>query len=251
MTAASGRRSPPCCEGSERRFKNMPSTILAVAAHPGDALFTMGAVAAQHVANGGRGIFLSLSLGERGHPTLAPQAYGAMQREATEKAAKILGAEAEFLSYPDAEIPFSDESSLAVCDQIREFKPAIIVTQWSGGWHRDHQNCHAIVRDAVFYAGLASLKRELASHTVGKLYFAENWEDMANFQPDTYLDISAVYARWVEACSEFPMWRGETGFRYDDYYRSLAVARGCLGGFQYAVALTSSPESREQRVRSL
>ena len=47
------------------------------------------------------------------------------------------------------------------------------------------------------------------------------------------------------------MWRGETGFRYDDYYRSLAVARGCLGGFRYAVALMSSAEQRESRVRSL
>jgi len=47
------------------------------------------------------------------------------------------------------------------------------------------------------------------------------------------------------------MWRGETGFRYNDYYRSLAVARGCLGGYQYAVALMSSPGQREARVRSL
>jgi hypothetical protein len=47
------------------------------------------------------------------------------------------------------------------------------------------------------------------------------------------------------------MWRGETGFRYHDYYRSLAVLRGCLAGFQYAVALMSPAEQREQRVRAL
>jgi len=104
---------------------------------------------------------------------------------------------------------------------------------------------------AVFFAGLASLAREQPSHAVGKPFFAENWEDMTNFQADTYFDISPVYDRWVEACSEFPMWRGETGFRYSDYYRSLAVMRGCLGGFQYAAALMSSSEQRERRVRSL
>jgi len=229
----------------------MSSTLMAVAAHPGDALFTMGAAVAQHIHNGGRGVFLSLSLGERGSPTIAPAEYGAMQRAATEKAASMLGAQAAFLSYPDAEIPLSDEASLAVCDLIRQFKPAIIVTHWGGSWHKDHQNCHAIVRDAIFYAGLKSLARELPAHPVRRLFFAENWEDITNFQPDTFLDISAVYDKWVEACGQFPMWRGETGFRYHDYYRSLAVLRGCLGGFQYAVALMSSAEQREQRVHAL
>jgi len=229
----------------------MPSTILAIAAHPGDALFTMGATVAQHIHNGGRGVFLSLSLGERGHKTIPPTQYGEMQRAATEKAAKILGAETAFLTYPDAEIPLNDEASFAVCDVIRQCKPAIVVTHWSGSWHKDHQNCHGVVRDAIFYAGLAAIPRERSAHSAGRLLFAENWEDMANFQPDTYLDISAVYDRWLEACAAFPMWRGETGFRYNDYYRSLAVMRGCLGGFQYAVALMSNPEERSERVRSL
>ena len=205
---------------------------MAIAAHPGDALFTMGAAVAAEIAQGGRGIFLSLSLGERGSSTIPPAKYGAMQREATEKAAAILGAEADFLSYPDAEIPLTDEASLAVADRIRQFKPAVVVTHWSGSWHKDHQTCHALVRDAIFYAGLASLERTLPAHSVAKLLFAENWEDITNFVPDTYLDISAVYNKWVKGCSVFPMWRGETGFRYNDFYQSLAVARGCLGGFQ-------------------
>ena len=224
---------------------------MAIAAHPGDALFTMGAAVAAEIAQGGRGIFLSLSLGERGSSTIPPAKYGAMQREATEKAAAILGAEADFLSYPDAEIPLTDEASLAVADRIRQFKPAVVVTHWSGSWHKDHQTCHAVVRDAIFYAGLASLERTLPAHSVAKLLFAENWEDITNFVPDTYLDISAVYDKWVKACSVFPMWRGETGFRYNDFYQSLAVARGCLGGFQYAVALMSPPDERTERIRTL
>jgi len=229
----------------------MPSTILAIAAHPGDGFFTMGATVAAHIANGGRGALLSLSLGERGHPTMSPKDYGALQRAATEKAAKILGGETAFLSYPDAEIPLSDEASFAVCDIIRQFAPGIIVTHWSGSWHKDHQNCHGIVRDAAFYAGLPVLARERPAHAVQKMFFAENWEDMTGFQPDTYLDIGPVYDKWIEACAAFPMWRGETGFRYHDYYRSLAVARGCLAGFQHAVALMSSAGQRDVHTRSL
>ena len=77
----------------------------------------MGATLAQQIHHGGQGVLLSLSLGERGAPRTIPmKRYGEMQREATEKAAALIGARAIFLSYRDAEIPFNEESALAVCD---------------------------------------------------------------------------------------------------------------------------------------
>src|SRR5947209_19027226 len=100
----------------------MPTRIMAIAAHPGDALFTMGATVAQHIHNGGSGVFLSLSLGEKGHRTIAPKEYGEMQRTATEKAATLLGADTVLLTYPDAEIPATDAATLTVCHLIPEPK---------------------------------------------------------------------------------------------------------------------------------
>jgi len=231
----------------------MPGKIMAIAAHPGDGMFTMGATLAQQIQRGGKGVMLSLSLGEKGAPKTIPvREYGEMQRAATEKAVRLLGAEAVFLTYPDAEIPFHEGISLAVCDVIREHKPDIIVTHWSGSWHKDHQNCHLIVRDAIFYAALGTLERKLPPHSAGRTYYADNWEDATNFVPDTYLDIEAVYEKWMQACYFYPMWRGQTGFfRYNDYYSSLAVMRGCLSNFKRAVALMSDATQRVQRLPSL
>jgi len=230
-----------------------PGKVMAIAAHPGDGLFTMGAVLAQQISRGGTGILLSLSLGEKGAPKdIAVHRYGEMQRTATEKAARLLGAEAIFLTYPDAEVPFNEESTLAVCDGIREHKPDVIVTHWSGSWHKDHQNCHLIVRDAVFYAALETLVRSRPAHSVSKVFYADNWEDAANFVPDTYLDIEPIYEKWMQSCDFYPMWRGQTGFfRYNDYYSSLSIMRGCLSGFKHAVALMSDPGQRMARSRSL
>jgi LmbE family N-acetylglucosaminyl deacetylase len=231
----------------------MPKKIMAIAAHPGDGLFTMGAALAQQINRGGKGVLLSLSLGEKGAPKDIPvQHYGEMQRAATEKATHLLGAEAIFLTYPDAEIPFNEEITLAVSDAIREQQPDVIVTHWNGSWHKDHQNCHLIVRDAVFYAGLETLTRNRPAHAVAKIYYSDNWEDASNFVPDTYLDIEAVRDKWLEACDLFPMWRGQTGFfRYNDYYSSLTIMRGCLSGFKHAVALMSDLGQRIVRSRSL
>ncbi|MEJ2009178.1 MAG: PIG-L family deacetylase [Acidobacteriota bacterium] len=236
-----------------------PATAMAIAAHPGDALFTMGAAVARQVSAGGKGIFFNLTHGEKGNPAIAPLKYGAMQVAATEKAAKILGAETLFLSYPDAELPDNEEARFAVCDAIRQYKPAIIITHWKGSMHKDHRACYNIVEDAIFYAGLPGIRRRLPAYSVSTLLFAENWEDAKGFQQDFYLDVSDVFERWVEACAAFPMWRGESGFHYDDYYRSLAVARGALARigqkdrsrFKYAVALMSTPRWTARPVQSL
>jgi N-acetylglucosamine malate deacetylase 1 len=226
---------------------------MAIAAHPGDGMFTMGAAVAQQIERGGAGVLLSLSLGEKGAPRNVPvQQYGDMQRTATQKAVQLLNAEAVFLSYADAEIPFNEESTLKVCDAIREFKPEILITHWSGSWHKDHRNCHLIVSDALFYAALETLVRSRPAHSVSKVLYAENWEDASSFVPDTYFDIEQVYENWLQACDFYPMWRGQTGFfRYNDYYRSLSVMRGCLSGFKHAVALMSDPSQRIQRPQSL
>ncbi len=230
-----------------------PGRIMAIAAHPGDGMFTMGAVLAAQIERGGSGVLLSLSLGEKGAPVHIPvQQYGAMQRKATDDATRLIGAEGMFFDYQDAEIPFSEEASLRVCDAIREHRPDVVITHWSGSWHKDHQNCYLNVRDAIFYAGLQTLSREHPAHAVSKSFYAENWEDASNFVPDTYIDIDPVYEKWLQACGLYPMWRGQTGFfRYNDYYSSLSVIRRCVSGSRHAVALMSDVGQRTRRLLQL
>lgn len=227
------------------------SSVMAIAAHPGDAFFAMGAPVAVATHSGGQGSFLSLSLGEKGSSTIPPAQYGALQREAAQKAAALMGASALFLHYPDGEVPVNDEATFAVCDLIRQTKPSTVVTHWKGSWHKDHRACYDIVQNAIFYAGVSGFTREYAVHEVRSLFFADNWEDASEFVADTYLDITPVFDEWLNACSAFPMWRGETGFRYNDYYSSRAVACGCLSGSKQAVALVSPMDQRVKHVHSL
>ncbi len=241
-----GQSPAASASGQEKDF----SSVMAIAAHPGDAFFAMGAPVAVATHSGGQGFLLSLSLGEKGSPSIPVEQYGSSQRVASQKAAALIGAKALFLPYPDGEIPINEEAKFAVCDLIRQYKPSTIVTHWKGSWHKDHRACYDIVDDAIFYAGLPAIVRKEPAHGIKKLFFADNWEDATGFVPDTYLDITPVCDRWLNACSAFPMWRGETGFRYNDYYGSMAVARGCLSNFNRAVALMSPEEQRVQHVRT-
>ena len=140
-----GRPANTTSGSQDRDFSN----VLVIAAHPGDAFFAMGApvAVASHVK--GEGYFLSLSLGERGSPTVPAEQYGYAQQQAAQKAATVLGAKALFLHYPDGEILVNDEAKFAVCDVIRQCKPSTIVTHWKGSWHKDHRACYEIVRVAL------------------------------------------------------------------------------------------------------
>jgi N-acetylglucosamine malate deacetylase 1 len=253
ISAASG--NPAQVVGQPRtgnaKAAGSPANIMAIAAHPGDAFFAMGAPVALAVSLGGQGILASLSLGERGSPSVPPAEYGPLQRDASRRAAQMLGAQTAFLGYPDGEIPVNDEVKFAVCDLIRQHKPTVVITHWKGSWHKDHKACYQIVADAVFYAALPAIVRQNPACDVSKTFYAENWEDADGFRADTYLDVTPVFDRWFEACAAFPMWRGESGFRYNDYYRSLAVENGCLSGTQHAVALMSQPDQLVRRVPSL
>ena len=112
--------------GEAKEFSN----VMAIAAHPGDTFFAMGAPVAVATHFGGQGFLLSLSLGEKGSPSIPAEQYGALQREAAQKAAALIGGKALFLPYPDGEIPTSEEAKFAVCDLIRQYKPSTIVTHW-------------------------------------------------------------------------------------------------------------------------
>ncbi len=241
-----GRPPSGSSTGQEKDFSN----VMAIAAHPGDAFFAMGAPVAIAGHSGGQASLLSLSLGERGSASISAEKYGGLQREASQKAAALIGAKALFLTYPDGEIPVNEEAKFAVCDLIRQYKPSTIVTHWKGTWHKDHRACYEIVQDAIFYAGLPAVVRQEPAHGIKKLFFSDNWEDATGFAADTYLDITSVFDRWLNACGAFPMWHGENGFRYNDYYGSIAVARGCLSNFNRAVALMSPEEQRVQRIRT-
>jgi LmbE family N-acetylglucosaminyl deacetylase len=214
------------------------SCVLAVGGHAADMEFTAGATVAKYTAAGARGVFLHLTAGEMGHPRLSGAAYAKQKIDEAQRAAKVLGAEARFLPYPDAGLPRNDEVAYQIADVIREVRPDVVITHWRGSFHSDHVNAHYNTRQALFYAGLPAIQRAHSAHSPKKILYAENWEDMEDFEPDLYLDITDVYDRWVEAASQYELFSGSvSGFRYRDYYEALAVMRGCLAGYSRAVAL--------------
>lgn len=218
-----------------------PGTIMVIGAHAGDAENMAAATVLKHTRAGHGAVIVHLTLGEAGHPTLAPEVYAEQRKREVEASAALMGARAIWLPYRDGELPVDDEVKLQVCDLIRREKPSAILTHWKGSFHKDHVATYEIVQDAVFYAGLPAIRREWPAHGIRGLYYPENWEDMDGWHADIYLDVTEVWEDYLRVLRSHELMGGSfASFRYYDYYNALGTTRGCLGGYPKAVALMNA-----------
>lgn len=212
--------------------------IMVVSGHCGDGEVMAGGIVAKYTKNGHKASIVHLTAGEKGHKTLSPEEYARQKRKEAQAAAEVLGADVYFLPYKDAELPVNDQVKFELADLIRQVKPTIILTHWKESIHKDHTNTSLIAEDARFYAALPAIKRELPAHGAWGFFYCENWEDPYGYEPDIYVDISDVFDVYVEAMNQYELFRGGiSSFRYIDYYKALAVMRGCLANCQYAQTL--------------
>jgi LmbE family N-acetylglucosaminyl deacetylase len=235
--------------------------LLVIGAHAGDAENMAGATVLKHTRAGHGATIVHMTLGEAGHPSLPPEVYAEQRKKEVKESARLMSAEVIWLPYRDGELPVNEEIKSQVCDLIRQEKPTIILTHWKGSIHKDHVATHDIVRDAIFYAALPAIKRESPAHRVQGVYFPENWEDMDGWRADVYLDVSDVWEDYVSVLRshEFTLAPrasagvrgGISSFRYFDYYTALGTTRGCLGGFQKAVALMMQPGAWVRKLQHL
>lgn len=226
--------------------------LLVIGAHAGDVENMAGAVVLKHVRAGCTATVVHMTLGEAGHPTLAPAVYAEQRRQEIEASGRLMGAKVLALPYRDGLLPKTEEVIWQVCDIIRQEKPDVLLTHWKGSIHKDHIATHELVQEAIFFAALPAIERTLPAHRVRHVYYPENWEDMEGWRADVYLDAGDIWEEYLAVLRSHALMRGGvSSFRYLDYYDALGTTRGCLGGFRKAVALMAPPGSWVQRTEFL
>ncbi|HZU13508.1 MAG TPA: PIG-L deacetylase family protein [Chloroflexota bacterium] len=228
--------------------------VLTIGAHAADQELAAGMQIAKYARAGYDVTVLSLTPGEKGHPTLSAEDYARQKIEEARGCTRILGAETIILGYGDALLAATQAIALEVADIIRELRPDVVITHWKNSIHTDHRNAHIIAQDALFYAALPRIERSRPAHWVPKVFYSENWEDMEGFEPDVYVETTEVFDQYCEALSSFALWEGGTGWPYSRYYQALATTRACLGGglrWEKAAAMMRPREELVERTREL
>jgi N-acetylglucosamine malate deacetylase 1 len=180
-----------------------PCALLAIGPHPDDVELFCGGTVALAVAQGHRVALLDLTYGE-----LASRGTPEERSAEAAAAAGLLGvAERLCLGLPDGGLgdpdrPSADEGALAaLVDALRGLRPAVVLAPWREDRHPDHAAAHALVRRAVFFAGLHRYREAtgLERHRVDRVCY---YPMRVEARPSFLVDISAVAAtkrRAIEA----------------------------------------------------
>ena len=201
--------------------------IMAVGAHILDAELSCGKTLAKHALLGDKITTVAITAGDGGHPSeYTAEEFKKINIEGATKFAEELGGQFICMGYSDASVPECEEIYNAMADIIRREKPDIILTHWAGSKHEDHNLAPKIVERAVRRAAFSV--GDGPRHSVKKVYYAENWEDMKDFVPYLYVDVTDSYALWDKAIRHIYLATHAKYFDYLGYYQTLSRLRGIL-----------------------
>ncbi|MGQ9628854.1 MAG: bacillithiol biosynthesis deacetylase BshB1 [bacterium] len=174
----------------------MSVDVLAIGAHPDDVELGCGAILIKMRKLGYDVAIVELTEGEMGTGGTAEVRY-----EESMRAAEIIGATREMLSFGDCQVMDNYENRLKVAEIIRKYAPEIVFAPYwdgliPGQGHPDHKATGHLVRHAVGYARLRKMPINFPPHTPKLLC---HMMLPRNVIPDFVVDITDVFDVWMEA----------------------------------------------------
>lgn len=218
-------------------------TVLIVAAHPDDEILGVGATAARHVAEGDAVYAMILGEGQTSRGThredIDKETVEELHKNTLESAKVIGFREVFFANFPDNRFDEVDLLDIvkAVEEKIRELKPQIIYTHYSGDLNVDHQYTARAVLTATRPIGDYCVEEIYAFETLSSTEWNFDHTLQAAFRPNVFVDITDYYAQkesamkcYVSELCAFPHPRSLTGME------ALSKVRGMAVGMQRAEA---------------
>lgn len=172
----------------------MPVDLLAIAAHRDDVELTCAGTLIRAVDQGHSTGILDLTAGESG-----TRGSAALRAEEAARAAEILGvAERRNAGLPDAHLANSEATRRVVVEQIRHFRPRVVILPFPVGRHPDHRIASELARDACFLAGLGRYEADGDAHRPHKILYALAYREDP-VKPTFVVDVSEQFDRKLAA----------------------------------------------------
>ena len=135
----------------------MKVDILAIAAHPDDIEISASGTLMKHIKAGKTVAIVDLTQGELGSRGTIQSRYS----EASE-ASKIMGVEHRVnIQIPDGFFELSIENKIKLIQQIRHFKPDIVLANAISDRHPDHGRGAQLTSEACFLSGLLKIENRM------------------------------------------------------------------------------------------
>ncbi len=137
-----------------------PLRLLIVAAHPDDAEFHAGGLAAIYRSLGHVVRFISITCGDAGHHQMSGPPLAQRRRDEAATAAAVIGAECEVWQHADGQLEPTLELRWQVIAALRRFAPDLVLTHRTNDYHPDHRAVGHVVRDASYLVTVPAIVPE-------------------------------------------------------------------------------------------
>jgi len=127
-----------------------PPQLLILGAHPDDAEFYAGGLAALYRDRGYTVKMVSVTGGDAGHFRLRGTELAAIRREEARTAAAVIGAAYDVWDFPDGRLLPTLEVRERIIREIRAFRPDLVLTHRPCDYHPDHRAVGQAVQDASY-----------------------------------------------------------------------------------------------------
>lgn len=137
-----------------------PLRLLILGAHPDDAEFHAGGLAALYGRRGHTVKIVSVTNGEAGHHEQSGAPLTARRRAEAHAAAALIGAESEVWDNRDGRLEPTLEVRWQVVREIRTFRPDLVLTHRPNDYHPDHRAVGQAVQDASYLVTVPAIVPE-------------------------------------------------------------------------------------------
>lgn len=183
--------------GGEDRKLN----IICFGAHPDDAEYKSGGVAAMWAKAGHRVKLVSVTNGDIGHWAMAGGPLAKRRTAESALVAKRLGVTSEVLDIHDGELEPTLENRRKITRLIRQWNADIVIAHRPWDYHPDHRYVGVLVQDAAYMVQVPHFCPDtppLKSNPVF-LYSSDRFQKPYPFKADIAVAIDSVFEQKVDA----------------------------------------------------
>jgi LmbE family N-acetylglucosaminyl deacetylase len=191
---------------------NASLKLLILGAHPDDAEYHAGGLAAIYRRHGHAVRMVSVTNGEKGHHVHWGEVLADRRRSEAHAAGAVIGAEYDVWEYPDGELLPTLDLRARIIAEIRRSQPDLVLTHRPNDYHPDHRAVGLAVQDACYLVTVPGVVPEVPilrrDPVVG--YLPDRFSKPTRLQADVVIDVTAEMDTIVEmlAChaSQFFEW---------------------------------------------
>ena len=178
-----------------------PLHIICFGAHPDDAEYKSGGVAAMWAKLGHKVKLVSVTNGDIGHWKMSGGALAKRRTAESAEVAKRLGVVSEVLDIHDGELIPSLENRRKITRLIRKWNADIVISHRPWDYHPDHRYVGVLVQDAAYMVAVPFFCPDVPPLKKNPvfLYSSDRFKKPYPFEADIAVDIGSVFETKIDA----------------------------------------------------